>query len=132
MYQEGLGLDYTMLEQWLAGYLRAWRSDDPTDISALFTEDAAYYTGPFDEPWAGRDTVVAGWIARGDSKLEWTFRHEIVAVEGEVGVVRGWTTYAATAEDLETTYSNIWIVRLTDAGHAREFREWWVAREPET
>ncbi len=118
-----------MLEEWLTGYRQAWRSDDPTDVGALFTEDALYYTGPFDEPWAGRAAIVAGWIDRGDSKNGWTFRHEILAVEGEIGVVRGWTTYAATAAAPETEYSNLWIVRLTDSGHAREFREWWMERK---
>jgi hypothetical protein len=121
-----------MLEKWLAGYLRAWRSDDPAEIGALFTADALYYTGPFDEPWAGREAIIAGWIGRGDSQNQWTFRHEILAVEGATGVVRGWTVYAATAEEPETEYSNIWVVRLVDGGQAREFHEWWVERARET
>ena len=125
-------MDRAMLEKWLAGYLRAWQSDDPVDIEALFTEDATYYTGPFDEPWEGRDAIVDGWIDNGDSENEWTFHHEILAVEGDTGVVRGWTVYAATDEEDETEYSNIWVVRLTDAGRAHEFREWWVEHESDT
>src|SRR5690349_4187396 len=125
-------MDHAKVEEWLAGYLRAWRSDEPAAIAGLFTEGAAYYTGPFDEPWTGRVGIVAGWLGRGDSQNEWTFRHEILAVEGPVAVVRGWTTYAATAETPEIEYSNIWVVHFAEDGRAREFREWWVerAREP--
>ena len=34
----------------LEGYVKAWKSNNPKDIAKLFTEDAFYSTGPFDEP----------------------------------------------------------------------------------
>ena len=61
------------LENWLASYRKAWNSDDPADISALFTEDATYSPWPYAEPWAGRDTIVGKWVERGDSKRPWSF-----------------------------------------------------------
>ena len=39
---------------WVDGYVRAWNSNDPAAIGALFTEDAAYHTEPYGEPWRGR------------------------------------------------------------------------------
>lgn len=117
------------LESWLAGYVRAWESDDPTDIAALFTEDATYLTHPFREPWRSRDTIVANWIERGDSGGgAWAFEHEILAVDGPVGVVRGLTTYPATETGPEAVYSNIWLINLAPDGRARSFAEWWVQR----
>jgi uncharacterized protein (TIGR02246 family) len=43
---------------WIDGYVRAWNTNDPDDIRALFTPDAGYYTEPFRPPWRGRDQIV--------------------------------------------------------------------------
>lgn len=112
------------LERWLAGYLKAWLSNDPADIAALFIEDAEYYTAPFRQPWAGREAIVAGWIGRDDQPGNWDFEHEWLAVEGDTGVLRGLTSY----KEPQAIYSNIWLIRLNADGRCREFREWWVKR----
>jgi hypothetical protein len=31
------------LDKWVAKYRKAWESNDPADIAALWTEDAAWY-----------------------------------------------------------------------------------------
>jgi hypothetical protein len=36
--------------------------------------------------------------------------------------VQGTATYAKPA----ATYSNLWLVRLDDAGRCTEFTEWWM------
>jgi len=116
------------LENWVAGYRRAWASDDSSDIAALFAEDATYSPSPFSETWRGRDAIVAEWIQRGDSGAEWAFEHEILAADGPVGVIQGLTTYAATDKNPETVYGNIWIVSLALDGRATSFAEWWMQR----
>lgn len=121
-------MDRTDLEAWLAAYRRAWTSDDPADITALFTEDATYSPWPFSNSWEGRDRIVEKWIDRGDAKRQWEFEHEILAVEGDTGVVRGLTHYPAQGEEAEEIYSNIWLIRLDPDGRAREFAEWWVEK----
>jgi hypothetical protein len=125
-------MDRSSLEQWLDGYRRAWTSDAPADIEALFTEDATYSPWPFSKPWTGRDQIVSKWVERGDSKRQWTFEHEILAVDENAGVVRGLTTYPAQDGDPEGVYANIWLVRLDPDGRAREFAEWWVEKPSET
>ena len=116
------------LEKWLASYRKAWDSDDPADISALFTDDATYSPWPYAEPWTGRDTIVGKWVERGDSKRPWSFEHRILAVDGDLGVVEGVTSYPAFGEDEETEFKNLWLVRLAPAGRASEFAEWWAER----
>jgi ketosteroid isomerase-like protein len=118
----------TDFEHWLKGYEAAWRTDDPAQIGALFTDDATYSTLPFREPWRGREVIVKNWLTQGDSKNEWTFEGEVVAAEGETGVVQGLTTYAATATSPEAVYANIWVVRLAPDGRATSFAEWWIQR----
>ena len=115
-------------EQWLDRYQAAWRSDDPEQIGALFTEDATYLTLPFREPWRGREVIVKNWLAHGDSQNEWTFEGGLLAAEGDTGVVQGLTTYAATEASPEAAYSNIWVFRLAPDGRASSFAEWWIQR----
>jgi uncharacterized protein (TIGR02246 family) len=119
-------MDRSDIERWLAAYRAAWETDDPEAIGALFTEDAVYAPRPFGKPWEGRDTIVAKWVALGDSKNVPQFESEIVAVDGDTAVVRGLTTYPAHDGEPEEVYSNIWVVRLAPDGRARSYAEWWV------
>ena len=114
----------TTVEQWVEGYQRAAKSDDPNDIAALFTENAAYHTGPFDEPWQGRDDIVRRWIDRGDSGLEWEFRYEILATDGNRTLLEAWTNY--TSPHYSHSYNNVWLIELEATGRASLFKEWWL------
>ncbi len=125
-------MDRAAVERWIEGYRSAWSTDDPADIGALFTEDAAY--SPFPWPrgknaWHGRDTIIERWRGHGDSKIGWRFEHEVLAVEGDTAVIQGWTSYdRGEGEPWEEAYANIWLVRFADDGRARQFAEWWVER----
>jgi ketosteroid isomerase-like protein len=125
-------MDRSGVEQWVEGYRTAWKTDDPADIAALFTEDAVYSPFPFprdDRYWRGRDLIVQKWIARGDSKVGWRFEHEVLAVEGDTAVIEGWTSYdRGDGEPWQESYANVWLVRFAPDGRAREFAEWWVQR----
>jgi uncharacterized protein (TIGR02246 family) len=123
---EGTRVDRKALESWVDDYVQAWKTNDPEDIGRLFTEDAAYHTAPFREPWKGRDAIVANWVDRKDEPGAWEFRYEVLGVDRQVGFVRGWTRYAATADEPETDYSNLWVIRLADDGTCSEFTEWWM------
>lgn len=118
----------TDFEHWLDLYRQAWRTDDPTQIEALFTDDANYTTYPFREPKRGREAIVAWWIGQGDSRNEWRFDLERLVVDGDLGVVQGLTTYAASGSSPEAVFSNIWVIQLAPDGRASSFAEWWVQR----
>jgi hypothetical protein len=110
-----------MLTRWMEGYLRAWTSNAPDDIRALFTEDARYLTDPWREGVRGQDAIVEDWTTRGDEQGTWEFSWSPVAVTEDVAVVQGETRYASG-----TNYSNLWIIRLDPDGRAREFTEYWM------
>jgi len=118
-------------ESWLAGYVRAWRTDNRDDIAVLFTEDAQYHTGPFDAPWQGREAIIKNWIKRGDSKLNWEFNYEIWIDSADLAVVVATTRYFDNEQGPNTEYGNVWIIRFARNGRAKEFREWWMERKPE-
>jgi ketosteroid isomerase-like protein len=104
-------------------YVKAWDTNDPQDIRALFTPDARYFTEPHAQPWTGHDAIVAEWLGRKDEPGDHTFRWEILAMDGDLGFVRGWTTYI---QEDPKEYGNLWVIRLTDDGRASEYTEWWV------
>ena len=116
--------DRKIVEKWLAGYVRAWASNDPADIEALFTPDAIYRPTPHSDGWHGREAIVAGWLARKDEPGTWTFEHSILAVDGDVAIVQGRTVYT----DPPLDYSNLWVLRIGPDGRCREYVEWWLER----
>lgn len=121
--------DLATLQGWLDRYIKAWRSNDRDTIAALFTEDATYRYSPFEkEPLRGRAQIVDSWLEEPDDPDSWQMRAEPLAVKGDLGVARGWTTYAATDSEPEREYSNIYVVRLTDDGRCAELTEWYMKR----
>ena len=111
-------------DTWVQGYLACWKSNDPEQIGALFAEDAKYYTQAFREPWAGRQTIVDGWVGRADWQGEWDFAYRWVAIEGDTGVLEGVTTYHTQG----TAYHNVWFITLDGEGRCTEFKETWVQK----
>lgn len=112
--------------RWIADYVRAWESNDPAEIAVLFTEDATtYQPTPMSDPRVGRDEIVAGWLNRKDEASTWTFESEVVAVDGDLAVIRGTTRYV----EPYPTFENIWLVSLDDGGMARSFIEYWMKHD---
>lgn len=115
-------MDTDIVTKWMEGYIQAWATNDPQTIASLFTADAQYFTGPFAEPWRGRDTIVKSWLAHADKPGDYTFRYEVLGTGPDCGIVRGWTHYNTPPP---RDYSNIWLIRFDDTGRCREFTEWW-------
>lgn len=112
--------DLEAVTGWVSGYVQAWNSNDPTEIGELFAEDAAYYTAPFEEPWRGREAIVAQWLRHRDKTGRTTFTWHPVTVGPELSIVQGVATYP------RRTFSNLWLIRLDQVGQCREFTEWWM------
>jgi uncharacterized protein (TIGR02246 family) len=110
------------LHTWVDAYVRAWNSNDPAAIGALFSQDAAYYTEPYSAPWRGRDEIVRQWLDHKDAPGETEFRWQPVAIGPDVAVVQGETAYRTPPR----TYSNLWVIRLDAEGRCTEFTEWWM------
>lgn len=111
------------VEKWLKGYVKAWKNNNAKDIAKLFTEDAYYSTGPFDEPWIGHEAIIDGWVGLGDQPSDWSFDYEVIAVDGNLGVMHGTTVYKSAGE-----FSNIWLMRFAKDGRCKDFREWFVRK----
>ena len=110
------------VQAWVERYVQAWNSNVPAAIGRLFTEDAAYYTEPYSQPWRGRDEIDRQWLDRKDEPGETQFRWHPLTVTPEVAVVQGTTVY----RNPPRTYSNLWVIRLNPESRCTEFTEWWM------
>jgi hypothetical protein len=50
-----------------------------------------------------------------------------MAFDGDLGFVRGWTSYSS---DPPHDYDNLWVIQLVPDGRAAEFTEWWIRARP--
>jgi ketosteroid isomerase-like protein len=108
----------------MTAYRKAWESNDPADIGALFTDDAVYYKEPFTGPQRGRDAIIAMWHENQDAPGATKFTWNPLSVSGGLAFVQGETDYTTVR------YSNLWVIRLAvdenGVGRATEFTEWWM------
>lgn len=118
-------LDHDVVTKWMTAYRVAWESNAEADIRSLFTPDAVYLTEPYAQPWVGQDAIVAGWLEEADEPGTTEFEWSLVAIDGDIAVVRAVTPYREHA-----TYHNVWVVRFAGDGRASEFTEWWMAEKP--
>ena len=112
-----------VVEKWMSAYRKAWESNDPADIGALFTEDAVYYNEPFTEPSRGREVIIQNWLERKDEPGTTSFTWTLLHATSDLAFVQGETVYP------NERYSNLWVIRFAPAlavPKATEFTEWWM------
>jgi len=103
---------------WVEGYLRAWETNAPADIAALFTEDAEYHETPYETEWIGRDDIVEGWRSRWDwQKGGWSFEWSITSIEGSTVVITGIGHYKKLGN-----FDNVWTVTFDGTGRCTRFQ----------
>lgn len=122
--------DRAAAEAWVAAYRRAWESNEEADIRAAFTDDAVYHPDPATSPPArGIDAIVAGWLENADAPGSTLFESSVLAVDGELAVIRCVSTYVE--HDPPRVYDNLFVVRLAADGRATEYTDWWIERPRE-
>jgi ketosteroid isomerase-like protein len=123
--------------RWLDDYVEAWKTYDRERIAALFADDVEYRYHPYDEPVSGRDAVVESWLGEGehegastrDPEGRYDAAYEPVAVDGEVAVAMGSSTYfERPGGPVEKVYDNCYVMRFDADGRCREFTEWFKKR----
>ena len=112
------------LGAWVEGYERAWRTPGTELLAELFARNATYQTRPFDEPYRGLEAIEELWEREREGpdeafSLDW----EIVAVEGDTGVVRADVKYA----DPPRHYLDLWLVSFDADGRCVAFEEWFFS-----
>jgi uncharacterized protein (TIGR02246 family) len=115
---------------WLKSYMHAWETYSPEAIGDLFTDDATYSFHPYDQLVAGRQAIVDAWLKDPDAPGTFTANYAPIAVDGDLAVVNGRSTYFKDSSRTEMTkeWDNIFVIQFGKDGRCRSFREWYVAR----
>ena len=115
-------MERSRLSTWIDAYERAWRTPGTDWLAYLFTPDATYSTGPFEETQHGLDAISEMWERERESAAEvFRMQSEIVAVDGDTGVVRVEVWYG---DPVKLHYRDLWIVQLDEHGLCTAFEEW--------
>ena len=114
-------MDRAQLADWVAGYERAWREPGTDALGELFTSEATYSTSPYTEPHRGLDAIRAMWEEERNPGEDFSMDAEVVAVDGDRGVVRLMVEYRKPRRQ---QYRDLWVVRLDGDGRCSEFEEW--------
>lgn len=115
-------MDRARVEAWIEAYELAWRTPGVEALGELFTADASYSQGPYQDPVVGLPAIGRMWEAQRDGPDE-VFRMdtEVVAVDGDTAVVRAEVWYG---DPVTQEYRDLWVVRLDDEGRCTWFEEW--------
>jgi len=115
-------LDHAQLTRWVAEYEGAWRSEGTESLHRLFSPEASYSIGPYERSHIGIDSIAEMWEAERQGHDEiFSMHSEIVAIEGDTGVVRVTVHYD---QPRQQEYRDLWIVRLDEDGLCVHFEEW--------
>jgi hypothetical protein len=130
-------MDKHEVDRWIGGYIEAWRTYDRAQIAALFGTDARYRYHPYDEWVRGRDEIVRSWLgetaAEGASEPDrpgtWEADYRTIAVDGDLAVVVGSTTYSLEpGGPVDRVFDNCFVLEFDADGRCREFTEFYVQR----
>jgi ketosteroid isomerase-like protein len=113
---------------WLDHYVDAWKTYDRDLIADLFTPNVEYRYHPYDDPVQGREAVVDSWLGDADEPNTYEARYEPVAVDGDVVVATGTSSYLDAEGQIERIYHNCFVMRFDTAGRCSDFVEWFVER----
>jgi len=109
-------------EAWVGRYERAWRSPGTELLRELFIEDAVYRMSPFEKTAVGLAEIAELWEREREGPDEpFELAQEIVAVEGDVAVVRVEVEYRPPGG---SRYRDLWVIRFSTDGRCCEFEEW--------
>jgi uncharacterized protein (TIGR02246 family) len=108
--------------RWVAAYEAAWRAPGTEALAGIFTPDASYLKGPYEEPVTGLRAIARMWEAEREGPDEsFQMTSEIVAVEGDIAVVRVEVRYG---DPVTQQWRDIWLVRFAPDGRCASFEEW--------
>jgi ketosteroid isomerase-like protein len=119
-------MDRAEVTRWLERYVAAWKSYDRGAIGELFSEDAEYRYHPYDDPVRGRGDIVSSWFDDQDEPGTYDGRYEPIAVDGDVAVATGTSTYRSAEGKVERVYHNAYVMRFDGEGRCRSFTEWFM------
>ena len=115
-------IERAAVADWIEAYERVWRTPGTEALAEIFTADARYSQGPYEEPVVGLAAIGRMWEATREGAAEpFRMTSEIVAVDGDTAVVRVEVQYA---EPTVHEYRDLWVMRFAPDGKCQNYEEW--------
>ncbi len=115
-------VDRDRVAGWIARYEHAWRTPGTAALAGIFTPDAVYSQGPYEEPRRGLAAIERMWEAGREGPDEvFDMTSGIVAVDGDTAVVRVRVRYG---DPVVQEYLDLWVMRFAADGCCVAFEEW--------
>jgi ketosteroid isomerase-like protein len=116
------------VDAWLAAYGAAWEAHDGAAAAALFTEDATYEWGPFDEPLVGRDAIRERWQAATEDQGTVRFGAQQIGRDGQRAFVRWQVSMHAPDSASPVELDGIFVLDFAADGLCERLQEWWLTK----
>ena len=115
-------MNRAQVTDWVAAYEHAWRAPGTGALGGIFTPDATYWQGPYEEPVVGLPAIGGMWETERDGPSE-VFRmtSDVIAVDGDTAVVRVEVSYG---DPVHQEYRDLWVLRFAADGRCAWFEEW--------
>jgi nuclear transport factor 2 (NTF2) superfamily protein len=111
------------VQEWLAGYRKAWVERDAEAAAMLFTEDSQYREQPFQDAFQGVEGVRDYWArvtaTQADIALDWG----TPITDGDRTAVEWWVRLTNAGEPV--TLAGSMTLLFAPDGRCRELREYW-------
>lgn len=117
------------LEHWLRRLGQAWERADAEWAASLFDPEVSYQENPFDPPIRGFEAVKRYWLEGLATQREVKFTGEVLAVEGNVGVVHWRVEFTRVPGGQRVRLDGVSVGRFGAEGKPIEWREWWHREE---
>jgi ketosteroid isomerase-like protein len=115
-------MDRRTVEQWVERYELCWRTPETDQLVDLFLPGATYLPSPWARQLHGLAEIAEFWEAeREGADEEFTMSSDVVAVDGDIAVVRVLVEYAAPQAG---SWRDLWVLQLAPDGRCASFEEW--------
>jgi ketosteroid isomerase-like protein len=117
-------VEHRSVTDWIARYEKAWRAPGTDALPRLFTETVTYVASPWAEPIEGLPALRRFWDASRTPDERFELRSEIVAIDGDLAIVR-----VAVDYDDGQRWRDLWLLVFHGDGRCQRFEEWPFAAE---
>ena len=110
------------MEKWVTRYEELWRRPGADLLAELFTPDASYRPSPWAHSLEGVEVIAGFWEAeRSGPDERFTMSSKVVAVDGQVAIVRVFVEYGAAGSE---PWRDLWVLEFAEDGRCSTFEEW--------